>query len=430
MKKAYVIGAGPLGLSAALELKKNDYQVVVVDSFSQIGGLAQPFDFGGDLIELYYHFFYWGDHVIATEFLRELIDDVPVEWRDISTKNFVDGAFVNFDSPLSLLKAAGTGFVKLVWILLRIKFLPVDAKMDKVSALAWARRAFGKRFFEGVWRPLLQNKFGQHADKVSAYWLATRIKRHMSTKVGAGGRCRFGYLTSTYQPFFEVLKQRIVDAGGVFKMDQKIVEIAVVENQVVRLLTAEGAIEIEAGAPVFSCIPLGNLKDMGSIATTLPYLNEFHLVGAVLLILKLKKPLSDAYWTTVSDESVPFDVIIQQNRLYSNTQYEIVYLSRYYDRSSAIFSADSQLIADTYTKALLVMYPNLLPGDILEKKIVRTQSAAPLPSTDMLTKIPPYKSTLTNFYHAGFEHIYPEDRGVGNSIAIGKGMITKYLADH
>lgn len=430
MKKAYVIGAGPLGLSAAIELVKNEYQVVVVDSLPQIGGLSQPFDFGGDLVELYYHFFYSGDDKIATDFLREHIDDVPVEWRDISTKNFVDGTFVDFDSPLSLLKAAGIDCVKLVWVLFKLKLFPVDVKLDKVFAMTWAQKVFGKKFFEGVWRPLLQNKFGRHADKVSAYWLATRIKRHMSTKIGAGGRCRFGYLTPTYQPYLEVLRQRVVDAGGEFMMGQKISEIEVVGGQVERLMTTENVIQIEAGSPVFSCIPLGNLKDVGSIATKLPYLKEFHLVGAVLLILKLKKPLSDAYWTTVSDESVPFDVIIQQNRLHPNSEHEIVYLSRYYERSSSVFSEDSQSISDTYTKALQAIYPNLQSDDIIEKKLVRTKSAAPIPTADMLTKIPPYKSKLTNFYHAGFEHIYPEDRGVGNSIAIGKDMIVKYLADN
>jgi protoporphyrinogen oxidase len=429
MKKAYVIGAGPLGLSAALELTNNGYSVVVIDALSKLGGLTQPFDFEGDLAELYYHFYYAGDHLHATSFLEMLIPDVQVEWKDISTENFVDGEFVDFDSPLSLLRTAGIDSWRLVWTLLKAKFFAIDSRLDKVTALDWAEEAFGSRFFNAVWKPLLLNKFGAYAGNVSAYWLATRIKRHMSTKVGKGGRCRFGYLTSTYEPFFEVLRKRVIAAGGSFELGQRIKEITVSENRVTGLLTDVGEILVEPGAPVFSCVPLGNLKNIGTVVNALPYLDKFDLVGAVLLILKIRRRLSDAYWTTVSDPSIPFDVVIQQNRLYANSEYEIVYLSRYHDRSSAVFQADEKVLQQDFTSALLSMYPHLTPDDVLATKLVRTQSAAPVPTVDMLNRLPSYRSSLENFYHAGFEHIYPEDRGVGNSVLVGRKLISAYLSE-
>lgn len=427
MKKAYVIGAGPLGLSVAIELVNNGYQVIVIDSLPEVGGLTRTFNFSGDLVEFYYHFFYWGDHHIASEFLSLLDEDIQIQWRDISTKNYVDGKFVDFDSPLSLFKIAGDGFAKLVFTLMRIKFFSINPKLDKVPAVSWARKAFGIKFFARVWYPLLQNKFWQYSDKVSALWLAVRIKRHMSTKVGKKGRCRFGYLTSTYQPFFEVLQERVIGSGGQFRLGSKLSEIVVNGNQVVRLETDTGGIEVEPGAKVFSTIPLGNLKDVGTISNHLQYLRDFHLIGAVLVILKLRRPLSDDYWTTVSDQSIPFDVIIQQNRLYQNSAHEIVYLSRYYSQTNSIFLTDSNHIVDSYLEGLMLMFPWLLKEDVIDKRLVRTKSAAPLPSIDMLSKIPPYKSTIDNFYHAGFENIYPEDRGVGNSIRIGKEMVSRFL---
>lgn len=428
MKKAYVVGAGPLGLSAALALANYGYSVVVIDSLPMLGGLTQPFDFEGDLVELYYHFFYAGDDLPATNFLRELIPDIKVEWNDISTENFVDGAFIDFDSPLSLLKTAGADCWRLVLTLLNIKLFTIDPKLDKVSALEWADSAFGTRFFKAVWQPLLRNKFGAYATEVSAYWLATRIKRHMSTKIGKFGRCRFGYLVPTYAPFFEVLRQRVVAAGGSFELGRTIREIVVTGDRLTALVTDRGEIAIEPETPVFSCIPLGNLKGVGKITEALPYLKEFDLVGAVLLILKLKKRLSSAYWTTVSDPTIPFDVIIQQNRLHANSAHEIVYLARYHDRTSAVFQADEIELQHSYVAALLSMYPQLTQDDILAAKLVRSQSAAPVPTTNMLQKLPPYRSSLANFYHAGFEHIYPEDRGVGNSILVGKELIKTYLS--
>jgi protoporphyrinogen oxidase len=428
LKTAYVIGAGPLGLSAACELNRRNYKVVVVDSNNQIGGLAQSFDFNGDIVDLFYHFYYWGDELAATNFLADLIDDVNVLWQDISSENYVNGSFVNFDSLKSLLKLAGYDSHRLIWTLLKIKYLPISKKLDRVSANEWAKNSFGNNFFNNVWRPLLENKFGKHAALVSAYWLATRIKRHMSTKVGSAGRCRFGYLTSTYQPYFEVLKKKIIQNGGRFEMGQKIKKIVVENGTVKSLITEIRLIEIDDGAPVFCTIPLASLRDIEGISSSLSYLSSFNLVGAVVVILKIKKTLSGSYWTTVSDSTIPFDVLIQQNRLYSNAEFEIVYLSRYYDQSDSIFNEDEQAIKNLFLTGLLSMYPEINASDIHESVVVRTKNAAPVPLVGMLDKLPAYKSQFSNFYHGGFEHIYPEDRGVGNSFAIGKNMIETFLA--
>ncbi len=428
MKKAYIIGAGPLGLSAAHELNKRNYEVVIIDSNNQIGGLAQSLDFNGDIVDLFYHFYYWGDERLATNFLGELTNHVNVLWKDISSENYVKGRFVNFDSLKSLLSIAGFGSFKLLWTLIKLKCFPVGKHLDNVPAKTWAKKSFGNKFFNNVWSPLLENKFGTHSNSVSAYWLATRIKRHMSTKVGRGGRCRFGYLIDTYQPYFELIKTRVIQNGGRFEMGQRIKKIVATSGAVRTLITDNRSIEIEDGAPVFCTIPLGSLKDVKGITSALPYLSSFDLIGAVVVILKIKKALSISYWTTVSDSNIPFDVLIQQNRLYSNAQYEIVYLSRYYDQNDLIFNDKECAIKNVFLAGLFKMYPKIKKRDILESKIIRTKNAAPVPSVGMLNKLPNYKSKFQNFFHGGFEHIYPEDRGVGNSFLVGKKMVDTYLS--
>jgi hypothetical protein len=43
-----------------------------------------------------------------------------------------------------------------------------------------------------------------------------------------------------------------------------------------------------------------------------------------------------------------------------------------------------------------------------------------------LKLLPNFKKSIGNFFHAGFEHTYPQDRGVSNSINLGK-KIFNYL---
>ena len=56
-----VIGGGVSGLSAAYFLSKQGHTVTVFERDEKLGGLASSFDFGGCLIEKYYHFICRGD---------------------------------------------------------------------------------------------------------------------------------------------------------------------------------------------------------------------------------------------------------------------------------------------------------------------------------------------------------------------------------
>src|ERR1051325_696364 len=51
-----VLGAGPMGLAVAMELVKLGYQPVVFQADDRAGGMTACCDFGGLMIEPYYHF--------------------------------------------------------------------------------------------------------------------------------------------------------------------------------------------------------------------------------------------------------------------------------------------------------------------------------------------------------------------------------------
>lgn len=60
MKSVAIIGAGPAGLSAAFTLlsQSNEYQVIIYEKESAVGGLAKTFEFEGGRIDIGGHRFY------------------------------------------------------------------------------------------------------------------------------------------------------------------------------------------------------------------------------------------------------------------------------------------------------------------------------------------------------------------------------------
>jgi protoporphyrinogen oxidase len=430
-KKAYVVGGGPLGLSAAFELARRGLEVHLIDRGKNLGGLTEPFDFDGVMAEKYYHFFYWNDSAWAESFLEKVGTPGDVEWKDIRSKTFFRGRFVDFDSPLKVLSLAGRSFLKTLWTLLKLKFRAPPLSLDKQSALRWAERQFGAAFSDTIWRPLLTSKFGSHASNISALWLASRLRRHMSTQVGRGNRCRFGYLKGTYAPAIHAVGRIVTEGGGRLRLGSGLRSISFSEDLVSGLSLDSGEyIPIAGEDLVFSALPFHDLKELPGIVERLPYLADFDGVGAIVYMIKLSEHLSDAYWTTVTDPEIDFNVVIQQNLLFENAPEKVVYMSRYLEKGDPRLSSwDDREIRSRFVKGLQRIYPGFQESMILADRVFKPRSAAPVPRIDTFANLPSYETRYRNFFHGAYEQIFPEDRGVGNSIHLGAGMVEAALGE-
>lgn len=61
MKKVIIIGAGPAGITAALELLrrgKNEYDVTVLEESDSIGGISRTVNLGGNRMDIGGHRFF------------------------------------------------------------------------------------------------------------------------------------------------------------------------------------------------------------------------------------------------------------------------------------------------------------------------------------------------------------------------------------
>ena len=157
------------------------------------------------------------------------------------------------------------------------------------------------------------------------------------------------------------------------------------------------------------------------------YLNKFNGVGVLVCIFKSKKKLSNDYWTTVSDEKLLFNAVIQQNRLFAVSKEEIIYTSKYLSPGDKIFKMDVKKISKLIFNQMADIFPKFTLKDVIDFKIFKSISAAPSPTINTISNLPKLKSPLNNFWHGGLEYIYPEDRGVGNSIALSNKIFKEIL---
>jgi len=99
--------------------------------------------------------------------------------------------------------------------------------------------------------------------------------------------------------------------------------------------------------------------------------------------------------------------------------FEVVYLSKYYSLNDNIAKLKNKFILKLFINDIHAMFKHLKREDIVSAKLFKTNYAAPVPVVKSFSKINNIKTSLKNFYHTSYDHCYPNDRGVGNSINLG-----------
>lgn len=424
MKKKFdisIIGGGPMGLYLAYLLSKKNYKVRIFETSRTAGGHARPFKFSNTIIEIFYHFFYKNDHYNAMKWISSTKKKNKIHWAEIETEIITNSnKKLNIDNFTHVIKNYRFSSFKIYLNLLIIFIFKVHKKTIKEKAYIWSQKKFGHKFSNDIWKPLLIGKFGKNWKNISAYWLATRIKRHLSTKNLINKKSIFGYLENTYLPTINETIKFIRKKNSSIILNSKIRKIYIKNNKITQIKTNKNYL-INKNEKVISTIPLFTLKNIVK-NRKLNYLKKFQGVGVVLCIFETKKKLSNCYWTSVSKNNLPFNAIIQQNRLYPKSKNEIVYTSKYLDHKSDLFKLSNEEFSKKIFFNLEKIYKNFSKKDVINYKIIKSKYAAPLPDIKTINKLPEFKSPLDNFWHGGLEFIYPEDRGVGNSIEISEKL--------
>ncbi len=317
-KSAVIIGAGPAGLTAALELLKLGIPAVVLEADRQVGGIARTVNYKGYLFDI-------GGHRFFTKW-----DEVNQIWQEILGNKFLLRPRLSriyyrkkfFNYPLVARNALfGLGPVESMRILVSYLYSALFPTPKEDNLEEWVSNRFGKRLYQIFFKTYTEKVWGMPCTSIQAEWAAQRI-RGLSLKAAVLNALfpgkkpnskslieQFHYPERGPGQMWEMLTERLREAGYPVLMEHSVVKICHEGGRVSSLVArGPGGEERFQGTDFISSMPIRELINAldpappGEIleaANGLRY-RDFLIVSLVIN----RKEVSPDNWIYIHDPSV------------------------------------------------------------------------------------------------------------------------------
>jgi protoporphyrinogen oxidase len=416
-----VLGAGPMGLATAYQLVKDGRKPVIFEADDRVGGMAACFDFGGLSIERYYHFHAISDHAFF-QMLKELGIEQEMKWVETKMGYYYRGEVQPWGNPIALLKFRGLSLTAKFRYGLHA-FLSTkrdDHKpLDNVEASGWIRRWVGDEAWEVLWRRLFDYKFYDYSNNLSAAWIWSRIRRIGRSRYNIF-REKLGYLEGGSDTLLHAMRDAIVAGGGDLRLSTPAQKV-VMEDGVVKGIQSNG--EFIPFDKVISTVPLPYvpllMPDLPR--ELLDAYKRVNYVAVVCVIAKLKRPVTVNFWLNTNDPDMDIPGIVEYTNLRPLDEH-IVYVPFYVPGEHPKYQEPNEVFVDKVKRYLMKINPELTADDFIEVRASRYRYAQPVCDPGYLDKLPPLELPIKGLLVADTSYYYPEDRGISESIGLGRKM--------
>jgi len=438
-----VIGAGLTGLTAALDLLKAGHKVTVYEARPYVGGLASGFkdaSWDWSLDRFYHHIFASDDQIIGLA--EELGLDDTILFESPVTSILKDSVLYPINKPVEVpwleslpFGSAFSNLLDLVVTALRVlAFKPIpffdrlrvglvtaylrysrDWKaLEKVTADAWMAKAAGRRGYEAFWMPLLEGKFGPYFKQVNMAWFWARIVARTP---------KLGYFEGGFQRFIDGVADKVRQAGGAVLLEHHVRGIHPLDDGRIRLELANGD---HTHDRVLATVSPTMLKEL---TPALPDdyaagLDDLISMGAVVMVLALKHPLTDEhYWINIPKrEGFPFLALVEHTNYMDASHYggdHLVYCGDYLTPDHAYFDLSAEELLDRFIPGIRRINPDFDRDWVRAYWKFSETYAQPVPFVNHSRNIPSLTTPIPNLTLANMSQVYPWDRGTNFAVEIG-----------
>jgi protoporphyrinogen oxidase len=358
-KRAIIIGAGPAGLTAALEfIRRSDVTPVVLETSHEIGGLARTVRYKGNRMDIGGHRFFskndrvmqwWLDLMPLETEGNEPLNDRVMLVRPRKSRIYYLRKF--FDYPIALTAATVSSLglpraLKVGASYLRARMAPIRPEKSLRDFLI---NRFGRQLYETFFKSYTEKVWGRPCDEISAEWGAQRIKglnlttsvKHLARTIFSGKKSRDisqkktdtslieRFLYPKFGPgqLWEHVADLIRAGGGEVHLGWRVDKLHCEGKRVVSIDATNDAGERRtfAGDYFFSTMPMRELvraidapvpASVREVSEGLQY-RDFITVGLLLDRLKVREPdgglLKDT-WIYVQEP----DVLLGRLQIFNN----------------------------------------------------------------------------------------------------------------
>jgi protoporphyrinogen oxidase len=411
-----------MGLAAAFRAVKAGHTVEVLEAAPEPGGMAAHFDLDGLSIERFYHFVCKSD-APTMELLNELGIGELLRWKTTTMGIFTGGRLHDWGTPIALLKF---NEISLISRLRYGLFAFLSVRRDRWDAIetetahSWITRWCGTEVYDRLWKPLFALKFYQYADNISAAWIWTRIRR-----IGRSRRSmmheELGYIEGGSQTLVDALCSAITERGGRIRTGCAAEKVLVEDGRVIGVATPEGVVRADA---VISTVPTPLVSAM---VPDLPadWKTQYETIvntGICCLVFKLKRSVSPHFWLNVSEPDITIPGIIEFSNLRSVGGDAVIYVPYYMPNDNVKFTWTDEELLDEAFGYLQRLNPKLTREDIIAAHVARLRYAQPVCEPGFAKKIPMIQTPIEGLQIADTCFYYPEDRGISESVRLGREM--------
>jgi len=424
-----VIGSGPMGLMAAIDLLRAGHAVDVYERDDRIGGMSASFDFDGLQIERYYHFVCKTDEPLFA-LLADLGLSDKLKWTDTKMGYYIDGTLYKWGTPLALLS-----FPKMGWIskfryalhVMHTKGIKDWTGLDQRNAVEWIQGWIGQRAWDVLWERTFRLKFFEYTDQLSASWIGTRIKRIALSRRNLFNES-LGYVEGGSATVLDGMVAQIARLGGRIHVSSAVEEVVSADGAVTGLRIG-GA--LHPADCVLSTAPIQYVPGFvpGLPAEFAERIRKLRNIPVACVILKLKHAVSENFWLNISDAGIEIPGVIEYSNLNPGTREgeHILYAPFYMPKTHPKWLHANDALIDEVIGYLGRLNPAFRPDWVLARHCHCYEFAQAICPPGFQAMLPPMRTPLTGFFMADTAYYYPEDRSICESVAVGSRLAAEAM---
>lgn len=344
MKKVIIIGAGPAGVTAAYELLEKgnkEFEVIILEETSEIGGISRTVRYNGNRMDIGGHRFFskdddvmeWWAKIMPTQGADAYDDKILGREKELATngpdpetedevmliRDRVSRIYYKkkfFDYPVSLKWETIKNMGFFTTIAAGFSYIKASIfKKEESSLENFYINRFGRKLYSMFFEGYTEKLWGRHPREISSDWGSQRVKglsiraiikdvfSKLFKKKNSNKKVETSLIERFYYPKFgpgqlwETVALRVEEMGGTIIKNAKVVSINNnADNAIESITYVQDGKEIELAGDIFiSSMPLKDLvagmknvpANIDSIAKGLPY-RDFVTVGVLLNKLNLK----------------------------------------------------------------------------------------------------------------------------------------------